>query len=208
MPCLIDGYNLMMASVDPGKALGPNGLRQARTRFLNRLAHRLGPVEAAETTVVFDAARAPEGLPRIGKHKGITVLFVDSGEEADDRLEWLITRAPNPKALTVVSSDHRIRQAAERRRARCLSADEFWAGPPTPRRGPRVELDLGSKRSQAGPRESPVISAAEAAYWREQFRDVDELVQREALPGDQGFIPSPTELERVRREVEREFDAD
>ena len=35
-------------------------------------------------------------------------------------------RDSNPRTLTVVSSDRRIRQAASRRRARSLTADQFW----------------------------------------------------------------------------------
>jgi uncharacterized protein len=203
MRTLIDGYNLMFAGGLLGRKFGPDGFRKVRHRFLNDLAARLDPVEAHQTTVVFDASSPPDGLPRQSRHKGLTVLFATDDENADERLEWLIARDSAPKSLTVVSSDHRVRDAARRRKARVVSADEFWtlldarkskarrAPPPAP------SATDEDRARQAGP------SPAEAAYWLAAFGDLDaDPSAREALGRD--FVPTDEEIARIAREVERE----
>jgi uncharacterized protein len=201
MRLLIDGYNLMYAAGLLGKRLGPDGFRKVRTRFLNDLAHALGAVEAHLTTVVFDAAAAPDDRPHQASHKGITVVFAIDNENADERIEHLIAAHSAPKTLTVVSSDHRIRQAASRRKARAVTADEFWTGLRDRKPGrPTPQLPPPSAEERAR-REGP--SAEEAAMWREVFRDVaDAPDTREALGSD--FVPTDEEIERIRREVEDE----
>src|SRR5438093_12747477 len=109
MRTLIDGYNLMHAVGLLGRRFGPDGFRRARLRFLNDLAAALGPVEAHQTTIVFDAAAPPEHAPRESTHKGLTVLFAVGDENADERIELLIAQHSAPKSLTVVSSAHRVR---------------------------------------------------------------------------------------------------
>jgi predicted RNA-binding protein with PIN domain len=201
MRLLIDGYNLMYAAGLLGKRLGPDGFRKVRTRFLNDLAHALGALEAQLTTVVFDASAAPEDRPQRASHKGITVIYAVEDENADERIEHLIAAHSSPKTLTVVSSDHRIRQAANRRRAKAVTADEFWTqlrdrkpGKPTP--SPAMPPPEERTR-QEGP------SPGEAAMWLEIFRDVaDAPDTREALGSD--FVPTDEEIERIRREVEDE----
>src|SRR4051794_37850945 len=133
MRTLIDGYNLMYALGHMEKRFGPDGFRKARTRFLNDLAAMLGPVAAHQTTVVFDASHPPGHLPRESTFKGLSVVFAVDDESADARIERLIAAQPSPKTLTVVSSDHRIRQAATRRKARALTAEAFWDEIDTPR---------------------------------------------------------------------------
>src|SRR3954470_14985209 len=75
MRLLIDGYNLMYALGLMGRRFGPEGFRQVRTRFLNDLAAALDPLEAHQTTVVFDAAEPPDHVPHELRHQGLTVLF-------------------------------------------------------------------------------------------------------------------------------------
>ena len=71
MRYLIDGYNLMYAGGLLGKRLGPDGFRKVRTRFLNDLADALGPLDAHQTTVVFDAVdRARRPRPRSRRTRG------------------------------------------------------------------------------------------------------------------------------------------
>src|SRR3954469_19420606 len=118
MRTLIDGYNLMFAAGLMGRRFGPEGFRKVRQRFLNDLAATLDPVEAHLTTVVFDANDAPGHVPSATRHKGISVLFAVDHDSADGRIEDLIARHSSPRTLTVVSSDHRIRRAAVRRKAR------------------------------------------------------------------------------------------
>ena len=89
------------------------------------LADALGPERCRETTVVLDATTPPADFPLESVYQGLNLVFALGDENADARIETLIAAHSAPKSLTVVSSDRRIRQAAQRRRARSLTADEF-----------------------------------------------------------------------------------
>ena len=200
MRTLLDGYNVMFAAGLMGRKFGPEGFRKVRARFLNDLASKLDPVDAHMTTVVFDANDAPEHISASTQHKGITVLFAVDHDSADERIEDLIARHPNPKTLTVVSSDHRIQRAATRKKAKVLSADEFLT---------RLDDLKERKRHPVQAREEStrqeVPDAEESAFWLEEFREVvDSQDAREIFRGDPSF-PTDEELARIEREVEEEF---
>jgi uncharacterized protein len=202
MRLLIDGYNLMYAVGLLGKRFGPDGFRKVRRRFLNDLADALGAIEAHQTTVVFDAAAPPDDLPRALVYKGITVLFAVDDDDADSRIERLIAGHSAPKMLTVVSSDHRIRQAAARRRARVETADAFWSRLEGRRAQPRAAPPPLSPEERA---RLHGLAPEEAQEWVAAFRHVaDEPEAREAL-GSGGFVPTDEEIARIEREIEEEF---
>ena len=196
MRTLIDGYNLMYAGGLLGQKFGPEGFRKARHRFLNDLAASLDTVEAHLTTVVFDAATSPPDVPATARHKGLTILYAVDVESADDRIEDLIARHSSPKTLTVVSSDNRIRRAAQRRKAKVMTADEYWC-----------QMDARKERrpAPAEPDRPPPPTGDEAAFWVEEFRELagsDEA--RDAFARDPIF-PSDEEIARIEREVDEEF---
>ena len=126
MRWLIDGYNVMHAGGRLGPKLSREAFRRARRRFLDEVADAIGPNVAVDTTIVFDASVPPGDFPPVSTFREISVLFALGDENADARIEALITRHSNPKTLNVVSSDNRIRLAASRRRCQCLSAEKFW----------------------------------------------------------------------------------
>jgi len=160
---LIDGYNLLFA-------LGvlvrgqPAALAKARRRLLDLLheAHAGGP---DALTVVFDARHPPPGLPREYDEEGIHVTFAAGDAAADDLIEELVRRAPVPERLTVVSNDHRVREAARRRNCGVQGCAEF--------------LDaLEARRRPAGPPHDPPAkpdgaSGAETDRWLRAFADLD-----------------------------------
>ncbi len=201
MHTLIDGYNLMHTLGLLDKRFGPDGFRKARMRFLSDLAGALGAIEAYQTTVVFDARDAPGHLPREGSHKGMTVIFADEDEGADKRIEQLIAAHSVPKALIVVSTDRRIRQAATRRKALALTAEAFWqklestrgkaAAPPPPTREETARVQG--------------LSAEDAAMWLDTFQDVVLDPDTSESLGQGGFIPTDDEIDRIQREVDEEF---
>jgi len=200
---LIDGYNLMHAAGLLEARPVPKGLRAVRHRFLNDLAAGLDPIDAAQTTVVFDAADPPADRPATAKHKGLAVVFAVGNENADERLEQLIAADSAPKGLTVVSSDRRVRQAAERRRAAVLSSADFLDRLDARRRA-RRKPPIPAVRAPT-PAPSPT---AEAAYWMEQFGAIEADPQIAAgLAGVSEFLDQ-SELEAIEREVERELAAD
>ena len=201
MHTLIDGYNLMFTLGLLEKRFRPDGFRKARNRFLSNLAAALGAVAAYQTTVVFDAREAPGHLPRETSHEGMTVVFADEEEGADARIEELIAAHSAPKALTVVSTDRRIRQAATRRRARAVTSEDFLQnlesfGGKLPSPPPPTAEDQARHNG---------LSPDEAAGWLETFHDVIIDPQTDESLGQGGFIPTDAEIERIAREVDDEF---
>jgi predicted RNA-binding protein with PIN domain len=199
MRFLIDGYNVMYAQGLLGKRFGPDGFRKVRTRFLNELADAFGPVDAHLTTVVFDAAAAPEDVPAELGHKGITVIFAVDDADADERIEHLITAHSAPKSLTVVSSDHRIRQAAKRRKAQVLTADEFLTLLES-RKHPKTPPPTEKARERE-------LSPGETEYWLKEFADLPEQPDARAVFERPSGIPTDEEIAEIEREVEREFES-
>jgi len=204
MRILIDGYNLMYARGLLGGKLRPASLRRVRMRFLNELVATLPPVDAHQTTVVFDASLAPADLPSETTHKGLTVVYAVGDENADARIEYLIAHHPTPKTLTVVSSDNRVRQAASRRRAKPLTSEAFLEGIDAQRRKPGQPSAVPAPPSEEALRDR-VLSEEERAYWQDTFRPIEaDKAVREAQDSevtdltDEGIAEIERELEDER----------
>lgn len=208
MRTLIDGYNVMYAGGLMRPKFGPDQFRQVRARFLSDLAAAIGPTEAPETTVVFDAVDGPGHLGSMVRYKGIAVEYAVDAESADERIEDLIAAHGNPRSLTVVSSDHRIRRAAARRKAKSLSADDFW-----------VHLDASKARrlivARPEPRRTPVpipdepdrddALPADSDFWVAEFRAVIDSPEACEIARRDPMLPTDEEIRRIEREVEEEF---
>src|SRR5690242_6985032 len=109
---LIDGYNLLHAT----GAVACNGRRdsnahgklaRARQRLLQQLAAALSEEQRLTTQIVFDARRKVTGYEE-QVIRGMTVTYSAGFEEADDLLEQIIRQHPQPRTLTVISSDLRV----------------------------------------------------------------------------------------------------
>lgn len=208
MRLLIDGYNVMFAAGLMQPKFGPNGLRHARTRFLERLATLVDSASLRQTTVVFDAVKSAERLDRATAHKGITVLFAVGDATADDRIERIIQEHPNPKALTVVSSDHRVIASAKRRKAKSKSADDFMAelearAARLPFQAARPSKIRPIVEAQGDPRSQE--SAEEKAQWLRVFQDVadDPTTAGETS----SLLLTDAEIAELEREIDAEDDA-
>jgi predicted RNA-binding protein with PIN domain len=127
MALLIDGYNLLFAAGIVGPIRGKRGGESSRQALLDFVVDHLPEREVKRTTIVFDAADAPPGLPRQFSHRGIDVRFAPRNTSADALLEELIERSPDPRRLTVVSSDHRVQRAARQRGAKFVDSDQWHA---------------------------------------------------------------------------------
>lgn len=158
MTLIIDGYNLLHASGVFGADRGPRGFEQSRLALLDLLVDLLGS-RAAETIVVFDAARAPDGLPGRLVHGGIRVWFAREYPDADSLIEELVAGDTAPTHLVVVSSDRRLQAAARRRRARAVSCEEWLADARAARR--RTAAEREEKPAAPGPED--------VEYWRKYF---------------------------------------
>jgi predicted RNA-binding protein with PIN domain len=202
---LIDGYNLMHAAgAISAKVSTREAFRRRRRIFLNKLADALGAERASETTVVFDASVPPGDFPLETTYKGMTLLFAVADENADARIEKLIATHSAPKSLTVISSDKRIRQAARRRKARTLTADEFldqlerFVDQRNGKRRMHSEEDARPSDDKASP------SNDDTDYWMEAFGDLETASETK-----DAFIPDTTlltdsEIARIEREIDAE----
>jgi uncharacterized protein len=166
---IIDGYNVLHATGLLRAPGAPGNLERARLALLNFLCESLEPAELAATTVVFDACHGPYGSPRTFKHRGLTVSFAANYENADELIEELIHRAPTPRVLTVVSSDHRLRQAAHRRKAACVDSEAWYDDLLRRRRERQAPTEEPDTEEPADDR----LSAENVEYWLRQF-GVDE----------------------------------
>jgi uncharacterized protein len=206
MRWLIDGYNVMHAGGRLGPKLGRQGFRRARRRFLDDLANALVHGTVEQTTVVFDASLPPGDFPLQSSYRGIRVVFALGDENADARIELLIAADSNPKTLTVISSDRRIRQAAARRRSPSLPAEEFWehldrlterAARKQPAEAPPAPLPATNHQEW---RETP----EESAFWAEAFGGVlDAPDVQEALAPNSSLL-TDAEIAEIQREIDRE----
>ncbi len=124
---LIDGYNLLHATGALNLSRGANALAQARDRMLSQIADRLSESERLKTQVVFDARRKASSSDSESETvvRGITVTYAVGFAEADELLEKIIRQHPQPKSLTVVSSDLRVQRCATARKAIAMGSDQW-----------------------------------------------------------------------------------
>jgi uncharacterized protein len=182
MSLLIDGYNLLHATGIFGEGTELTELHRSREALLRFLAESISSAERSRTTIVFDAAGAPPGLPKTLVHDRITVHFARDYEDADTMLEELIAAHETPRTLVVVSSDHRVQRAARRRRAKAVDSDRWY-----------VEL-CSSQRSRGvlaiKPPQKPTatLSPGEVEYWTAQFGGGQQEVDETSVPLDAASI--------------------
>lgn len=170
MPLIIDGYNLLYVTGIVGKDDGIRGpLQRSREALLNFLAASISPSELTQTTVVFDAADAPPGLPRKLTYKGMTIHYASDYTDADALIERLIMDHHAPRSLTVVSSDHRIQRAARRRRATCVDSDRWYSELWTQRLARQKDLLPDKPVTQ--------LSPEEIEYWVAKFTGSNDANQ-------------------------------
>ena len=205
MRWLIDGYNVMHAGGRLGPKIGREAFRRARRRFLDELAQALGSDRASQTTVVFDASVPPGDFPVVTTYRGIHLVFALGDEDADTRIEQLIEHDSDPRTLTVISSDRRIRQAASRRRARPLTAEQFWDWFDDL----RTQAAAAKKLRDVLPERPPLPdrnaapSLEESAFWLETFRDLETAEVREAFAPNKSLL-TDAEIAEIQRQVDRE----
>ena len=206
MRWLIDGYNVMHAGGRLGPKLGREGFRRARRRFLDELADALGPSDARPDDRRLRCLGAPRRLPaRCRPIAGSGVVFALGDENADARIEQLIADDSNPKTLTVVSSDHRIRQAAARRRARSLTADAVLGADRrsqgTAARRSREPCHRPAARSR--PRRPAIDRASRPSGSRPSATSTRSPEIHEALAPNDSLL-TDAEIAEIERQVERE----
>ncbi len=149
---IIDGYNLMHVTRFAPASRTEGELRRCREGLLSLLAAHLASQRHQKITIVFDSENAPKHLPDQQNWKHLHVVFARHENSADDLIIRMIGNRANPKQLVVVSSDHRVQVAAQRRRATPVDSDiwfdavlelraEMIADSPTKETEPKLSTD-------------------------------------------------------------------
>jgi predicted RNA-binding protein with PIN domain len=112
-------------------------------------------------SVVFDGI-GPRDKSGFNNLFNLQVVFSGTSREADDVIEKLILENTAPKSLSVISSDRRIKTAANKRKADAVDCVDFWT---------EVIKQLErKKKKQAEPQGKFIgISEAETEYWLREF---------------------------------------
>jgi predicted RNA-binding protein with PIN domain len=118
MAYIIDGNNVM------GQTPGwHRDKAKSRRALLEKLA-AFAEAKKARVTVVFDGG--PDGVvPEGSVFHGIKVLYAERGSDADARIERLVETAPDPRGLTIVTSDRHLTFLVRSRGAMVVRSGEF-----------------------------------------------------------------------------------
>lgn len=188
MALLIDGYNLLHVT-----GLIGSTFEASRAALLNFLAAALDTAERSRTTIVFDAAEAPPGLPSEYTVAGIQVYYARGYESADALLEELIAAHHTPKKLTVVSSDRRVQRAAKKRKALAVESHAWYHQAADRLQGRRKgKVDLPDVKPDVP------LTPGEVAVWMRVFGVSEPIKEEVPLVA---ALPEPTEppVSRTRK---------
>lgn len=94
--------------------------------LLGFLAQVFPADERGDVTVVFDSAVRLPNMSDYVLQNGMHVHYATGHRDADELIIDMLQRHSAPKSLMIVSSDHQIQKAAERRRARYCDSDRWY----------------------------------------------------------------------------------
>lgn len=122
---IVDGYNLIFGW-DELKNLAADNMDLARTRLADMLSSYAGYTKA-ETVLVFDAYRTPDGAGSKSEYHNIHLAYTADGETADMYIERLANDIGKNYDVRVVTNDGLIRLSALRSGVLRCSVKEFAA---------------------------------------------------------------------------------
>lgn len=211
MDVIIDAYNLIFQCGLEGPKRNPASIAKSRGRLLQLLTGLLPAEQLAHTTVVFDAKRLPKQEPQIDSRKqGMRVLFAVGYESADEMIEELIASHSHPKDLLVVSSDHRIQNAATRRKAKAIDSDVWLDKIESQRARDKAPKNKASHLSGKQPsNKKRVDSEVKSLDWKAEFgidnqQASDELVreiENELGLNSQDAVDKEQDIDEVEDEL-------
>lgn len=139
---IVDGYNILGRQA--GKALSDILDMETARRDIEDLLAQYRAIYSEDVVIVYDA-HGRQGLGSAQERSGIEIVFTDSGETADARIERLVYEIRDHyRAITVATSDAAEQQVSFGGGALRISANELL-----------LRLDAMQKliRSQTGHRE-------------------------------------------------------
>ncbi len=155
MPYLIDGNNLIGHIPDLNLAD-----RQSRTQLVSRL-RQFQKIKNTRVSVVFDGTPEIDLMTGGAEQGPVSVLFPESGRNADSLIEEIIDKQTDLRRFFVVSSDREIRYFANKHGAKSLGCAEFHRDLKAAMRKFRKDAELLKED------ESP--TPLEIRQWKEMF---------------------------------------
>ncbi len=117
---IIDGHNLLHSidKVDEGsESISDVQLCRIVGRYLKLIGEK--------GEIIFDGT-GPRDKSGFDNISNLEVLFAGLGTDADTIIEDKIRANTAPKRLSIVSSDRRLRKAAQARKAMAVKSEVFW----------------------------------------------------------------------------------
>lgn len=164
MHYLIDGHNLIGRMPDIGLA-DPHD----EVELVLRLRSWSARSRKRRVTVVFDHG-LPGGVDKALSTGKVRVVFAPSGNSADSILIERIRSVRNPGELTVITSDARILNVADKRRVPAIRSEDFVS---SMRKGEQTTAGA-SEEVDPSIVEDRELSDAELAMWLDLFGDSDD----------------------------------
>ncbi|MBI2926573.1 MAG: NYN domain-containing protein [Verrucomicrobia bacterium] len=120
---LVDGYSLLhdWPELAPGKARHSAAAREELVRMLTQYGDACG----TPITIVFDAADAPPGTPKLPSTPEIEVLYSGAGQTADQMIERAACRLRAYGEVLVVTDDNAERETVAAFGAMASSCENF-----------------------------------------------------------------------------------
>ncbi len=117
---IIDGHNLLHSIREADE--GPESISDVQ---LCRIVGRYLKLAGEKGEIIFDGT-GPRDKSEFDNISNLEVLFAGPGTDADTIIEDKIRANTAPKRLTIVSSDRRLRKAAQARKAMAVKSEVFW----------------------------------------------------------------------------------
>lgn len=151
---IIDGYNLLWAAHKHPESSEITDLQ------LCYLIGRYLKILQRNGQIVFDGTGPPDKAP-FGRIGNLEVIFSGQITDADTLIETKIAADTAPKRLMIVSSDIRIKKAAQRAKAESVNSEQFYSD--------MIRL-LSQKRPPREPPEKKLgLDEAQTRKWLEYF---------------------------------------
>jgi predicted RNA-binding protein with PIN domain len=119
MPVIIDGHNLLWAVQNPDEDISITDVALCQT-----LDTYFG-ITRDKAEIIFDGIGPPD-KSGFNNLSNLEITFSGRNTDCDSIIEQRILDSTAPAHLTIVSSDHKIRDAASARKATPVKSDEFW----------------------------------------------------------------------------------
>jgi len=157
MPFIIDGHNLLwcIQNAEEDKSVTDVALCRILDSYFGLVSRRRVSAE-----IIFDGP-GPLNKTEFKITRNIDVTFSGRASDCDTIIESRILASTAPKRLTIVSTDRRLRDAAEARKANSIKSEDFWD---------EVKKCLSKKRhGKEPPGKRQGLTQSETELWLKTF---------------------------------------